>query len=100
MSKVKRNIEKERMKERRKRKKERKTLLKILYDIFFLSEIHISRPSFFGIVSGYPSYIAYPRVKGVDFKVEMALNFTLANNKSALESGLMIFMGQKACKYL
>ncbi len=51
------------------------------------------------MVSGYPSYIAYARVKGVDFKVEMTFNFTLASHDSALENGLLIFMGQKACKY-
>ena len=76
------------------------------------TEIHIFRPSFYGLQYGYPSYIAYPRIVGLDFKLEMRFNFTLAGDVNAstkanavtgtnavTDSALMIFMGQETSQY-
>ena len=67
--------------------------------INLLAGISVFRPSFNGIQYGYPSFMAYPRIRAIDHVIDIRFSFSLAKdeelNKNASESSLMIYTGQK-----
>ncbi|KAK2176597.1 hypothetical protein NP493_653g01053 [Ridgeia piscesae] len=58
-------------------------------------ELTISRPSFRGNEFGYSSYLAYPRVKNMDFHMELRFSFSVLDNDLA-PSGMVVYSGQRA----
>jgi len=61
---------------------------------FLSTELTISRPSFRGNEFGYSSYLAYPRVKNMDFHMELRFSFSVLDNDLA-PTGMMVYSGQR-----
>ena len=63
-----------------------------------LSGLVLDRPSFSGSVLGYPSYLAYPRIHGMDHEVSVRFNLILTDDILSRRSGLILFTGQTGGK--
>lgn len=65
-------------------------------DCVCFAAINITRARFGGSDEfGYTSFVAYSSLPSLGFFYEFKLQFTLANNSSAVKDNLMIFAGHK-----
>ena len=67
---------------------------------WYFSAIDITRPFYNGIQYGYPSYVAYERVIGLDMEFEIKFKFSLPNDwLNTSSNAIMIYSGKKGSKF-